>query len=304
MGNETCLPCRHTVDMTTIERLGDLLKDLHTQAPELLKAHGVPTDVYPELFRGAVESIRGTFAATIAGKKKFIEAILERMQTSGHVARWEFVGTGGRQDYRVELGTGRLVSIEAKGCPDGNNTTIWTRPDWADEFVVWCQCPESFRHQPGTGVWKGLANRLFPKILRDGQLVDAFVFYDARCGSALRPCPKMQGLTGLRATATPDIEGQEGRDWLPPPSVYLLPRQKPHPVTNPSPLLHDLTTCLFAPALLRSFNVPDAELEDFAFWSRLELRRQRGVDQFRVSIGLRLRDSKPAFQGGWRRVRY
>jgi hypothetical protein len=304
MGNETCLPCRHTVDVTTITRLADLLKDLHKQVPSLLEKHEVPPDVYPEVFRGAVESIRGTFAATVAEKKKFIEAVLERMKTSGNVVTWEFVGTRGRHDYRVELRRGRFVSIEAKGCPDGNNTTIWTRPDWADEFVVWCQCPESFRHQPGTGVWKGLANRLFPKILRDGQLVDAFVYYDSRCGSGLRPCPKKYGLTGMRATATPGIDGQGGRDWLPPPSVYLLPRQKPHPATNPNPQLHDLSTCQFVPALLRTFRVPDAELESYAFWSRLELQRAGDVDKFRVSIGLRLNDLRPTFQGGWRRVKY
>jgi hypothetical protein len=54
---------------------------------------------------------------------------------------WDFIGSRGRQDYRVDLPDGTSVAVEAKGCPDGNNTNIWDRPQWADEFVVWSLCP-------------------------------------------------------------------------------------------------------------------------------------------------------------------
>jgi len=81
------------------------------------------------------------------------------------------------------------VCIEAKGCPDGNNMTIWEKPTWAEEFVVWSQCPDSLQHQPGHGIWSGISTRLVPKMIIDGQRVDAFVFYDGRCGSSIAVAP-------------------------------------------------------------------------------------------------------------------
>lgn len=149
------IQCEHRFDVAQAVRLRELLRDLPNAAPAILQEHGVDQEGYAEYFRAAIESIRGTFSATGAAKRQFIEAALTRAQAAGTVDTWVFVGSEGRQDYRVELPNGRVVGIELKGCPDGNNMNIWELPPWANEFVIWSQCPDSLQHHPGHGVWSG-----------------------------------------------------------------------------------------------------------------------------------------------------
>ncbi len=267
----------------------------------MLQDAKLPTADFDLYFNAAIQSIRGTTAATTKEKQRFLEAVLKIMRQGRAIGTWEFVGTKGRQDYRVRLPSGRLVCIEAKGCPDGNNMNIWERPAWAEEFIVWSQCPESLAKQPGEAIWSGIAIRLLTKVAVEGEVVDAFVFYDARCGSEHRTCWKDYGLTGIREEVT-KIPGQEGRNWLPPPSVYLFPRTAPHPRTNRRPPVHSLETCQFAKALLQAFKVPKQEWPKYTHWASIELRQdERGIYK-RVVVGHEL-GKEPAVLGKWTKLK-
>ena len=302
--------CRHTADTQALEGLKSLLRDLPRQAPELLQSTGIPPASYDDLLKMAVESMRGTQSADPKAKRRFIKAVLDRMVETKVIAEWAFIGSGGRQDYRVKMPDGSFVAIEAKGCGDGNNMTIWDRPAWAKEFVIWSLCPESLQHQPGHGVWSALSTRLAPKLIHEQTPVDAFIYYDQRCGSDIRPCPKAYGIHGRRHQAT-DIEGQEapaaegggyGRDWLPPPSIYLLPQTVPQAIHNESPSPHSVDTCRFARAVLEAFNVPASAMPGLVSRVFIQVRQdQHGV--FRRVAVHHGESAEPAFQSRWTLLR-
>ncbi len=299
------LPCRHSLDPTKLDRAKTLLVQLASNNPSILTSAGISTDEWQPLLRMAVESMRGTFAASVGEKRRFTEAVLSHMQEVRVIAQWEFVGTRKRQDYRVSLLNGRQVAVESKGCGDGNNTGIWDRPRWAEEFVLWSQCPESLQHQPGDGVWSALATRIFPKVIFERVVVDCFIFFDGRCGSAIRRCPKnpAYGVEGNLRAASTEILGQDQRPWLPPPCLYLLPRSVPEPVENPQPPLHTLETCQFAAALLRAFNVPLEEASANAHWAQVNTQNRADGLYYQVTIGTDAAQPRAQFIGGWKRLR-
>jgi hypothetical protein len=279
------LPCRHALDVDAIGKVKGLLADLPTTAPEVVAGAGVDPADWDILLRAAVESIRGTNSATTSDKRQFIAAILEYGKTRGVFTDWSFIGSTGRQDYRVELPNRTSIGVEAKGCPDGNNTTIWDRPSWADEFVVWFLCPESLAHPAGEGLWSGIAIRLMNKIVAEHQVVDTVMYFDGRCGSEMRQCPKDHGVSGeLRAEAT-SIVGQAGaEDVLPPPCIYLMPRSYPSIPSNPKPPLRRLSQSAFARAMLALFNVPDAEQGDYVHEASVEAQGTAGGTKIQVSV--------------------
>ena len=296
---EDILPCRHNLDHLQLERLKNLLATLHERYPEILIENGIEPPLFDVLFRASIESIRGTFSAKQSEKRRFLESILYWMQSKGELVEWAYIGGEGRQDYRIQMDDDYLVCLEDKGCPDGNNMTIWERPEWADEFIVWSQCPGSLAHDPALGVWSGIATRLFPKMLNDGQLVDAFIFYDEKCGSNYRICPKKYGVEGNLRISCTDVPGQDDRVWLPPPCVYLFPSELPN-VKNPStPEIHSLTTCRFSKGLIRSLGVPDDELDQYCGWARVETDIKRESLFKRVSVGTNLLDHEPIHTGSW-----
>ncbi|MBX3277678.1 MAG: hypothetical protein KF868_06715 [Acidobacteria bacterium] len=282
---DDAVPCRHRPMQGEVERVKDLLSTLADKAPDLLRDHQVSIEDYPMLLRAAVESLRGTASATTSDKRRFIEAILDYGVNRKIFHSREFVGTKGRQDYRVKLRDGTIVGIEAKGCPDGNNTTIWERPGWAKEFIVWSMCPESLANNPGKGIWSGVATRLMPKLAAEKTVVDAFIFWDGRCGSEHRHCPKQYGVGGaLRAAAT-DIPGQEGRaDWLPPPCIYLFPTSYPNIRSNPKPDLHTPDSCKFAAALLELFGVPKSKRANYVHSASIEAQGAASGSQIRIEL--------------------
>ena len=297
-----CLACRHTLDAAMVGRLADLMSELPATSRELLQRENVHVGQYEALFRAAIERLRGSFAATTGPKKRFMEEILREMKRGRIIRQWEFIGTSGRQDYKVELQNGRKVAIEAKGCPDGNNMNIWDVPVWADEVIVWSQCPESLAKQPGYGVWSGIATRLVPESVATTKKVDALIFFDGRCGSSDRLCPKAYGLTGgLRAQVT-DIPGERDA-WIPPPCVYLFPRTIAHPQNNPEPPLHDTTTCQFAGALLRTFGVPTERQRHEIHWVRVGAQQRTDGTYLRTQIGWDLDNADPNVASGWKKLR-
>lgn len=297
------LPCRHPVTASQVDATRRLLKRLDAIAPSLLQQHGVEPQLYQALLRGAIESLRGSNAASDAQKRAFVEGILSFLKQQSFVADYRYVGTQGRMDFQVELPNGRRVALELKGCPDGNNTTIWSRPQWADELVIWFQCPLSFRHQPGANIWKGF-NRLLRNI-KQGHRVDAVVYYDVMCGSPFRPCPKGYGsAVPTLARAAETFRGQPSPMW-PPPSVFLWPRQLPDPQSNPHPPLHDLSTCTFPASLLEGFGVPQARHPDEVFWVEIELRTTMSgytpQNECRLKVGRGISQAATVLhQGDWR----
>jgi hypothetical protein len=218
-------------------------------------------------------------------KRTFISAVLNHVREQGFLRTWKFVGTDGRQDYMVILADGTVAGIEAKGGPDGNNMNIWDRPSWAQEFIVWSLSPESLAKQPGVSIWSGVATRLVPRMVHELKLVDAFVFFDGRCASSLRPCPKQRGVAGPLRTAATSIEGATGRnDWLPAPCVYLFPRTYPHIPDTPSPATRTVRECKIVHALLSAFGVPHDELEDAVHSVTVEARGTRRGTEIKVRL--------------------
>jgi hypothetical protein len=243
------------------------------------------------------------FSATGQDKKRFLKAILDRMKSSGFIQDWSFIGSGSRQDYKVTLKSGKIIAIEAKGCPDGNNMTIWERPNWAQEFIVWSQCPDSLQHNPGHGIWSGIATRLVPKMVAEQQQIDAMIFYDGRCGSSQRPCPKAFGISdSLRIEAT-TISSTGNGNWMPPPTIYLFPKTIPHSVTNRSPLTHDLVSCQFADALLSTFLVPNDKKRELTNWTRVEAKTETTGTWIKISVGFGLDNETPTIAGKYKRLR-
>jgi hypothetical protein len=299
------LPCRHGLPQAEVDAVKVLLTTLDQTSPQLLRDNQIDPGRYQRLLRAAIESLRGTASATTSDKRRFLETILDFGVEQSKFDSWSFVGTENRQDYRVTLPDGTAVSIEAKGCPDGNNLTIWDRPGWANEFIVWSMCPESLAHEPGEGLWSGIATRLIPKLAAERTIVDALVFWDARCGSELRRCPKLFGVGGdLRRKAT-SIPGQDGQGWLPPPCVYLLPQAPPVVRNNPRPRTHTLETCKFANVILDLFNVPSAERHLYAHSAYVESRGTPHGTQIRVTTVSRMwpDGEERAVSGRWKAVR-
>jgi len=301
---EEATPCRHTFDRNMVKRLKTLLHELPEEHPEVLTKHDIsPTD-YPLLFNSAIQSLRGTSAATTTDKRRFVAQILNFMKEQSLIAEWQDLRTQGRNDYRVNLPNGRSIAIEAKGCPDGNNMTIYERPSWAEEFIIWSQCPDSLAKDPGAGVWSGISTRLFPHMMEsDTQRVDALIFYDGRCASSFRQCPYQFGITSSLREAATKIPGYPEADWMSAPCVYLLPRTKAHYTSNPKPPLTSLNDSEFVTALLRAFGVPEENMRDHVQWASVEVKQDAGGRYRRASLGRGLDNQTPLIQSQWQKVK-
>jgi hypothetical protein len=213
------------------------------------------------VFRSAVESIRGTFAATTSPRTAFTNGILERMRQADLLQSWQAIGGRGRCDYSVVLTSDKKdfrVAIESKG-GEGNSFNIGDRPNWSDEYIIWGHLDGAIVNQPAHGAASNLFTRLTPEIIANGKKVDAYVVLDRFCGTRIRPCPKMP----------PDSVGT-----MPPPCVFLLPRGIPSAKTR-SPRLARLDEVQFINQLLALFNVKDADRTHHVKQVSIEVFRQR-----------------------------
>ena len=219
------IPCERNEGLRRkIEAFSDVLKtEAHT-----LGNHGLSeADFYNSgLFRGAIERLRGQFAASMRDKREFVRHVLNHMQDRGFIDEWESAGDANRHDYAVTLPSGRMAIIKLKGCLDGNNTTIFERPPHAHEFIIWSVCTNAGA-DPRHNAWSGIHTRLSAEIISRSQRVDGIVIWDMVCGTIGRPCPK---LVADRTRAT-DL----GPYSLPPPCLYVLPATIPSPRNNPNP---------------------------------------------------------------------
>ena len=240
------------------------------------------------LFRGAIERIRGQFAATMREKREFVKHVLNHMQDHGHIKEWESAGEANRHDYAIHMPSGRTAVVELKGCLDGNNTNIFERPPHANEFVVWSVCTNAGA-DPRHNVWSGIHTRLSAEIISRNQLVDGAIVWDMVCGTLGRPCPKVKD--------SPERMTEVGPYNLPPPCLYLFPATIPSPRNNPKPNAQPLANVHFLQALHDCFGGQDSEINhvdievEYQGTDTVRKRGSSGVEPWRENR------SSPPFAG-------
>lgn len=223
------IPCEQNRRLRRqIESLAETLKtEAHT-----LGDHGLDEKEFYNsgLFRGAVERIRGQFSATMRGKREFAQHVLNHMEDQASIAGWDVTDDSSRNDYLVRLNTGRQAVIDLKGCLDGNNTNIFERPPYADEFIIWSVCTNP-GGDPRRNAWSGIHTRLSAEMVSRNQQVDGVIVWDMVCGTIGRPCPKVM--------AVPERLTELGPFRTPPPCIYLFPASVPslaQPLADAQPL--------------------------------------------------------------------
>lgn len=244
------IPCNKNEELQRqIEAFAETLKtEAHT-----LGTHGLDQDEFYRsgLFRGAIERIRGQFAATMQEKRAFVAQILNFMQSKNFIADWASAGETNRHDYAVSLNSGKTSVIELKGCLDGNNTNIFERPAHAREFIIWSVCTNPAA-DPRHNVWSGIHTRLSAEIISSRQQVDGVIVWDMVCGTIGRPCPKIE----TEKTRLIKV----GPYSLPPPCLYVFPATIPQERNNPKPVAQPLQNVEFLQALHTCFQGRDDEI--------------------------------------------
>lgn len=249
------IPC--IADPALEARVKAYAEVLKTEAHRLGE-HGLSEEEFYSsgVFRGAIEQVRGEFAATMGPKREFVRNVLAHMEDHGFIEEWTSSGGKNRHDYTVTLKGGRVCVIELKGCLDGNNSLIFDRPAHAEEFVIWSVCP-SASSDLRKGVWSGLHTRLSAEVVEKREVVDGLVVWDFLCGTPSRVCPKLSNSTA-RTTAV-------GAYRLPPPCIYLLPGTVPSVRNNPRPEPNDLADVGFLRALHECFGGDVSEINSVQF---------------------------------------
>lgn len=272
----TVIPCQKNPNVD--QRLEELADVLMTRVHEIPGIGFDEHDLYQAgLFRGAVEKIRGRYAATMGPKREFVRRVLSFMQDGGFIADWSSAGEQNRHDYTVTLNDGRTSVIELKGCLDGNNTTIFSRPPHAAEFVIWSVCP-STTNDPRHSVWSGIHTRLSAEIISRNQRVDGLVVWDWMCGTIGRPCPKI--LNGDPMTEVAQFE-------LTPPCIYLFPPTVPSTRNNSNPAPNQIQQVGILDAMHQCFRGSDAYLNSVNFEVRNngpELERRTTISREGVVV--------------------
>ena len=252
-GAPAVVPCERNPDLE--RRIREYAEVLQTQG-HTLGTHGMGEDEFHQsgLFRGAIERVRGQFSATTRDKREFVRLVLNHMQDSGFIASYEATGGASRHDYAVSMPDGRICALALTGCLDGNNTNIFERPDFAQEFVMWSLCTNPGA-DPRRNAWSGVHTRLSAEIVTRRQQVDGLVVWDWLCGTLSRPCPK------LMRDSKPDSRlTTVGRYRVTPACICLMPASVPTITSNPSPEPHRLEAVTFLQALHRCFGGMDDEL--------------------------------------------
>ena len=167
------IPCKRNEKLKhQIEEFAEVLKvDAHK-----LGSHGLSERDFYEggLFRGAVERLRGQFAASMGEKRAFVAQVLNFLEDGGFIGDWESAESKNRHDYTIQLNSGKTAAIELKGCLDGNNTNIFERPPHAHEFVLWSVCTNPSA-DPVRNTWSGVHTRLSAEIISRHQQVDGVI---------------------------------------------------------------------------------------------------------------------------------
>jgi hypothetical protein len=250
------IPCQRDTDLEKkIEEFAEVLKT----ATHALGTHGLTEEEFYQsgILEGAIQRIRGQYAATMHVKRDFVARVLAFMQDGGYLSEWQSSGGSNRHDYTVKLPSGRTSVIELKGCLDGNNTNIFERPAHAEEFIIWSVCTNAAAN-PRKNVWSGIHTRLSAEIIDKEKQVDGLIVWDWLCGSTARPCPKLPAQPSKRLTNVAQFQ-------LPPPCIYLFPKTIPSVKNNPNPDPHELAEVGFLAALHKCFGGFDNELNRVNF---------------------------------------
>lgn len=244
------IPCCANPELT--QQIEEFAETLKTEAYRL-GDHGLSEEEFYEggLFRGAIERVRGQFAATMSQKREFMRHVLNYMQDHKFIDDWEPAGGSNRHDYKVDLPSGRIAAIELKGCLDGNNTNIYERPPNAHEFIIWSICMNR-GGDPRHNAWSGIHTRLSAEMISSGQRVDGVVIWDMICGTLGRPCPKVAPGSDRRT--------EVAHFRLTPPCIYLFPSTIPSPRNNPHPPAQALEDVEILAALHECFRGAEDEL--------------------------------------------
>ncbi|MBZ0257390.1 hypothetical protein K8I31_15075 [bacterium] len=254
------------------------------EAAPLIGDHGMTIQEFWEsgVFNSAIESLRGTNAASMMNKREFVEVVFNRLQEVGEIQSWASTGAGERFDYEVIMPDGWRSVVETKGCLDGNNTNIFERPPQADEFIIWslCQNPGA---DPRRNVNSGIHTRLGAEIIKNKQRVDGLIVWDMVCGTAGRPCPKLSGDAPRVALTFKDRNA-------PPPCFYLFPRSVPDPRNNPEPQSWRLSEVRLIAAMHRAFQCDENDVVSVRIEARMneaDIQRRtcltRSGNEFMVS---------------------
>lgn len=249
------IPCQRSDRLRS--QIVEFAETLKTEA-HTLGGHGVDEKEFYDsgLFRGAIERLRGQFAASMREKRELVQHVLNHMEDRKFIVDWEPAGDANRHDYRVQLTSGRTAIIELKGCLDGNNTNIFERPPHAHEFIIWSVCTNPGA-DPRHNAWSGIHTRLSAEIISRDQLVDGIVIWDMVCGTIGRPCPKLVA-DSSRTTVV-------GPFSLPPPCLYVLPSTIPSPRNNPNPPPQALGDVQIMQAFNDCFGCVEAEINYVSF---------------------------------------
>ena len=208
------IPCEQNASLRDqIEKFAEVLK---TEAHQL-GDHGLDEKEFYNsgVFRGAIERIRGQFSATMRPKREFVQHILNHLEDAGLIEGWELSEAAERSDYWVRLPHGRNAVIALTGAMDGNNVTLFERPDSADEFIIWSMMTNA-AGDPRRNAWSGIHTRLSAEMIARDHQVDGVIIWDMVCGTVGRRCPKLATVDTPRVT---DV----GPFRVPPPCIYLFP---------------------------------------------------------------------------------
>ena len=239
------LPCIHEKRLTDqVQPTIELLSNMDVLHPDVLSQHNIVPNDYKHglVFRSAVESIRGSFAAsTISGRHGLVGDVLENLVNRKYIATYKGTGTKARYDFSIQVSRDPdyFAALEVKG-GEGNSINISERPIWAKEFGVWCHLDGAIVNQPSDGV-HSIINRLTNEMVRREKQVDALLVKDMLCGTPTRPCPKY----GDRGTCT---------GLLTAPDIFLLPQRIPS-LREPEPPVHSLDTLKLPRVVLDLFQV-------------------------------------------------
>jgi hypothetical protein len=274
------IPCEQNENLQRLIR--EYSEALKIEAHKL-GSHGLSEEEFYNsgLFRGVIERIRGQFSATMREKREFVRHVLNYMQDQGFIQDWESAGEANRHDYVVRLKTGRVSVIELKGCLDGNNTNIFVRPPQAHEFVIWSVCTNPGA-DPRLNAWSGIHTRLSAEIIERQQRVDGVIIWDMVCGTAGRPCPKIQDRLDRLTTVS--------HYTLPPACIYAMPSTIASPRNNPYPSAQALEDVHLLKAIHECFrgrdegvNYVDFEVEHRGAETVRRTRIRRGGELARES---------------------
>jgi hypothetical protein len=208
------IPCKQNANLRDqIEKFAEVLK---TQS-HLLGDHGLDEKEFYNsgLFRGAIERIRGQYSANMRPKREFVQHILNHMEDVGLIEGWDLSEAAERSDYWVRLPHGRNAVIALTGGMDGNNVTLFERPEAANEFIIWSIMTNA-AGDPRRNAWSGIHTRLSAEMITRDQQVDGVIVWDMVCGTVGRPCPK---ITEEVPSPLTDI----GPFRVPPPCIYMFP---------------------------------------------------------------------------------